>query len=99
MAQDEQELLIAYLADAGELDPEGDIKAQFQDWYQVREVQVSGEVFYKAVLDSARVMAKEAFEEGRLAGLSEAAAKMGWQELAAVPGLDRFMDHVRQGEG
>ena len=44
MTQDEQELLIAYLVDAGELDPEGDIEVQFQDWYQVRGSVVSGEV-------------------------------------------------------
>ena len=55
MTNEERDLLIAYLADAGELDPKGGVEAQFQDWYQVREGQVSGEVFYKAVLDAARI--------------------------------------------
>ena len=39
-------------------------------------------------------------EEDRLiACLVDAAAKLGWDELATLPGLHRFMDHVRQGEG
>ena len=37
------------------LDPEGDVKAQFLEWRQVREGQVSGETHYKAVLDAAWV--------------------------------------------
>ena len=37
------------------LDPEGDVKAQFLEWHQVREGQVSGETHYKAVLDAAWV--------------------------------------------
>ena len=36
-------LLIAYLVDAGELDPEGDLEEQFLDWRQVRGETVSGE--------------------------------------------------------
>ena len=98
MTNEEKDLLIAYLADADELDPEGDVEAQFLDWYQVRAEIVSGEVHYKSVLDATRIRSRS-FEEGRRAGLSEAAAKMSWDELAAAPGLDRFMDHVRQGEG
>ena len=94
MTQEEKDLLISYLVDAGELDPEGDVEAQFDDWYQVRRGQVSGETHYKAVLDAARIR-QRVFEDGRLAGLSEAAAKMGWNELATQPGLHRFMDHVR----
>ena len=94
MTNEEKNLLIAYLIDAGDLDPEGDMEAQFEDWYQVRGSVVSGEVHYKAVLDAARIR-KRVFEDGRLAGLSEAAAKMGWGKLATQPGLHRFMDHVR----
>ena len=94
MTNEEKDLLIAYLIDVGELDPNGDLEAQFLDWYQVRQGQVSGEVHYKAVLEAARIR-ERAFEEGRRAGLSEAAAKTGWEELATRPGLHRFMDHVR----
>ena len=83
--------------DAGELDPDGDVEAQFLDWYQVREEAVPGEVHYKAILDAARVR-KRAFEEGRRADLVEGAAKLGWDELASVPDLHRFMDHVRGAE-
>ena len=96
MTQEEQDILIDYLVDAGELDPDGDVEAQFLDWYQCREGEVSGETHYKAILDAARV---RAFEEGRRAGLAEAAAKLGWDELATVPGIHRFMDHVRRAEG
>ena len=56
-----------------------------------------GETHYKAILDAAWVRARS-FEEGRRAGLAEGAEKMGWDELAAAPGLHRFMDHVRQAE-
>ena len=59
--------------------------------------EISGEVHYKAVLDAARV-GKRAFEEGRRAGLAEATAKLGWDELAAAPGLHQFMDHVQGAE-
>ena len=98
MTNEEKELLIAYLVDAGELDPEGDVEAQFEDWYRVRGEMGSGEGPYQAVLDAARIR-KRAFDEGHRAGLSEAAAKRGWDEHSATPGLHRFMDHVRQGEG
>ena len=97
MTQEEEELLIAYLVDAGELGPGGDVEEQFKDWYRVRKGTVSGEVHYKAVLDAARIR-KRAFEEGRLAGLSEAAAKLGWDEMATLPGFHRFTDHIPQGE-
>ena len=43
MTNEEKTLLISYLIDAGEMDPAGDVEAQFLDWYQVREGQVSGE--------------------------------------------------------
>ena len=74
------------------------MEAQFLDWYQVREGTVSGETHYKAILDAARVK-KRSFEEGRRAGLAEGAAKLGWDEMATLPGLHRFMDHVRGAEG
>ena len=45
-------------------------------WDQVREETVSGETHYKALLDAARVR-KRSFEEGRRAGLAEAAARLG----------------------
>ena len=98
MTQEEEEPLIAYLVDAGEIDPEGDVEAQFMEWYQVREETVSGEVHYKAVLDAARVRARS-FEEGRRAGLAQAAVKMGWDQLETSPGLQRFMDHVHRAAG
>ena len=60
MTNEEQELLIDYLVDAGELGPDGDLKAEFLDWYKVRGQTVSGEVHYKAALDAARVR-KRAF--------------------------------------
>ena len=66
-------LLIAYLVDAGELDPEGDVEAQFLHWYRVRGEMISGEVHYKAIFDADRSRA-QAFEGGRRAGLAEAAA-------------------------
>ena len=59
MTNDEKDLIIAYLADAGELDPDGDVEAQFLDWYRVRRGVVSGETHYKAILDAARVRAFE----------------------------------------
>ena len=68
MTADEKDLLLAYLADAGEIDPEGDVEAQFQDWYQVRQGVVSGETHYKAILEAARVR-KRNFDRGyRLTG-------------------------------
>ena len=86
MTNEGKDLLIDYLVDAGELDPEGDVEAQFLDWYLVREGQVSGEVHYKAILDAAWVR-KRSIEEGRRAGLAEVAAKLRWDELATVPGF------------
>ena len=58
---------------------------------------MSGETHYKAVLDAAQVRARS-FEEGRKAGLAEAAVKMGWDQLETSPGLQRFMDHVHREE-
>ena len=58
MTNEEKSLLIAYLVDAGEIDPDGDVEAHFQDWYRVREGVVSGETHYKAILEAARVRAR-----------------------------------------
>ena len=95
MTNEEKTLLIAYLVDAGEFDPDGDLEAQFRDWYQVWEGQVSGEVHYKAILEVARVR-KRRFEEGRMVGLSEGADQAGWDQMETAPGLHRSMDHVCQ---
>ena len=35
MTNEEKDRLIAYLVDAGDIDPDGDVEAQFMDWYQV----------------------------------------------------------------
>ena len=42
MTNEEKELLVAYLVDSGKQDPDGDVEAQFQDWYQVREKRYQG---------------------------------------------------------
>ena len=97
MTNEEKDLLIAYLVDVAEIDPDGDIEEQFLEWCQVRGETVSGEIHYKAVLDAARVR-KRSYDEGRRAGLAEGVAKLGWNEQAAAPGLHRFIDHIRQAE-
>ena len=94
MTNEEKDLLIAYLVDAGDIDPECDVEAQFLEWYQVREQVVLGEVHYKALLQAARMRARS-LEEGRRADLAEGAAKWGWYQLETSPGLHRFMDHAR----
>ena len=65
MTNEEQELLIAYLVDAGEIFPDldVDVEDQFLDWYEVRQGVVSGEAYYKAILDAARVR-KRSLESG-----------------------------------
>ena len=50
MTNEEKTLLIAYLIDAGDIDPDGDV--------EVREGQVSRKTHYKAILDAARVRAR-----------------------------------------
>ena len=55
MTNEEKDRLIAYLVDAVEIDPEGDVEAQFLEWRQVHEQVVSGEVHYKAILEAARL--------------------------------------------
>ena len=67
MTNEEKDLLMAYLVDAGDIDPDGDVEAQFLEWCQVRDQVVSGEVHYKAVLEAARVR-QRSYQEGRLAG-------------------------------
>ena len=37
MTNEEKDLLIAYLIDTSEIDPDSDLEEQFQDWYQVLE--------------------------------------------------------------
>ena len=95
MTNEEKDLPISYLVDAGDIDPEGDVEAQFLDWYRIREGVVSGEMHYKAILEAARDR-KRSFEEGRRAGLAEGAAKLGWDQLETAPGLHRFTHHVRR---
>ena len=95
MTDEEKALLIEYLVDAGELDPDGDVEAEILEWYQCREETVSGETHYKALLQDARVR-KRSYEEGRRAGLAEGPTRLGWDKLETIPGLHRFMDHVRQ---
>ena len=63
MTNEEKDLLIAYLVDAGEIDPDEDVEAEFLDWHRVREGVVSGETHYKAVREAARVR-KRSFERG-----------------------------------
>ena len=75
MTNEENDLLIAYLVDAGEIDPDGDVEAQFLEWYQVRDQMVSGEAHYKAILEAARVR-KRSFERGtKLADVVRSAAE------------------------
>ena len=90
MTNEEKDLLIAYLVDSGDIDPDGDVEAQFLEWYQVRDQMVSGETHYKAVLEAARVR-KRSFKRGTKpaepADVVRSAAE-------AVPDGDRgFCDH------
>ena len=62
MTNEEKELLVAYLIDAGEIDGDSvDIEDQFLDWYHAREQTVSGESYYKALLEAGRIR-KRAFQ-------------------------------------
>ena len=54
MTNEEKDLLISYLVDAGDIDPEGDVEAQFLDWYRNREGVVPGETHYKAILKAGK---------------------------------------------
>ena len=55
MTNEEKDLLVAYLVDAGEIDTDGNIEQQFLDWYQVRDQVASSEAHYKAILEAALV--------------------------------------------
>ena len=65
MTNEEQDLLIAYLVDAGEIFPDlvDAGETQFLDWYEIRQGVISGEAHYKAILDAARVR-KRSLERG-----------------------------------
>ena len=90
ITNEEKELLIAYLVDAGDIDPDDDVEAQFPEWYQVRELVLSGETHYKAVLDAARVR-KQAFSRGyRLSGIAQ------WHEGDPKPGDAPVLLALRQ---
>ena len=65
--QDGEKDLLAYLVDAGDIEPDGDLEAQFLEWYQAGQDQVSGEVHYKAILEAARVR-QRSFDRGYQAG-------------------------------
>ena len=90
MTNEEKDLLISYLVDAGDIDPEGDVEAQFLDWYRIREGVVSGETHYKAILEAARDR-KRSFEEGRPTGDRPGPPPLygpcpsGWGSTPAVP--------------
>ena len=47
MTNEEKDLFITHLGDVAEIGPEGDVEAQFLDWYHVREGTVSGETVAK----------------------------------------------------
>ena len=96
MTNEEKDLLIAYLVDAGDIDPDGDVEAQFLEWYQVRDQVMSGEVHYKAVLDAARVR-ERSYQEGRLAGL--AAAKLAGTSCPPVPSFTALWTMSTKGRG
>ena len=80
MTNEEYDLLIAYLVDAGDIDPDGYVEAQFLEWYQVRDQVVSGEAHYKAVLDAARIR-KRSYQRGNRTGGS-----VRWQKGEPAPG-------------
>ena len=63
ITNEEKDLLIAHLADAGEIDPEGDVEARFLDWYLGREGVVS-EKSLRGALTAARET-KSSFAESR----------------------------------
>ena len=89
MTNEEKAFLVEYLVDAGDIDPDGDVEAQFMKWYQVREEPLSGEIHYKAVLEAARVR-KRSFDRGyRLAAADRASETTGLPAAATpIPSLD-----------
>ena len=64
---EEHALLLEYLVELGQLDP-GTTPAEqafdFEVWYSQRQGQVSGEVYYKHILDGAKAW-KRAEKAGR----------------------------------
>jgi hypothetical protein len=80
MTNEEKDLLIAYLVDTGDIDPDGDVEAQFLEWYQVRDQVVSGEAHYKVVLEAARVR-QRSYQRGYRTGGS-----VRWHEGEPLPG-------------
>ena len=57
MTAEEHALLLEYLVELGQLDPETTPAEQafdFEVWYSQRHGQVSGEVYYKHILDGAK---------------------------------------------
>ena len=57
MTAEEQELLQEYLVELGQIDPEGTLAERafdFEVWYALRHGQVSGEIYYKHILDGAK---------------------------------------------
>ena len=54
MTSEEQAMLIGYLELVGEIEGAAD----FDDWYRQRWEPVSGEVYYKAILQAARLVHK-----------------------------------------
>ena len=86
-------LLIAYLIDAGELDPEGDLEEQFLDWYRVRGETVSGE------RQSSMPPGPRRGPSRKDAGPAWPRARRSWDRLESSPGFHRFTDHVHRAEG
>ena len=85
MTNEEKDLLIAYLVDAGELDQDRDVESQFLGWYRVREDQVSGKTHYKTLPQAARVRARS-FEEGSPAGPGRGHCPAGLRPVGDQPG-------------
>ena len=57
MTAEEQELLQEYLVELGQIDPEStpaERAFDFEVWYAQRHGQVTGEIYYKHILDGAK---------------------------------------------
>ena len=74
MTNEEKDLLIAHLVDAGDIDPDGDVEAQFLEWRQVRERVVSGETHYQAILEASRVRQRN-YQRGDRTGAASGGMK------------------------
>ena len=84
MTNEEKDLLIAYLVDAGDIDPDGDVEAQFLEWRQVRERVVSSETHYQAILEASRVRQRN-YQRGYRTGGS-----VRWYEGAPPDALNQY---------